>query len=132
MIKMDIENHGTMASFQADRMTIDDNQVQPTPATDRPPAEAWPKWRIRLARLSPYTIEIEEQLERLRQLTIMLTIVPGVMAAIILLIFTVFGRPDVGLISVTVIFGPMISLAWWDYRRINRKARIYLAAEKGD
>lgn len=92
------------------------------------PEELWPRWRVRLARLSPYAVDIENQLERLYRLTIALTVVPGIMAAIILSLFTLFGRPDIGLIAISVIFGPMIGLAWWDYRRIARQARIYLAS----
>lgn len=94
--------------------------------------EPWPRWRIRLARLSPYALEIEQQLDRLYRLTVALTIVPGVMAAIVLTLFVLFGRADVGLISIALIFGPMIGLAWWDYRRISRQARTYLASKKDD
>jgi hypothetical protein len=117
---------------QADRMTIDENQTQEPPSSPIDDTAPWPKWRVRLSRLSPYTMDIEEQLERLYELTIMLTIVPGVMAAIILTIFTLFGRPDVGAIAVTMIFGPMIGLAWRDYRRINRQARLFLASQTGE
>lgn len=92
------------------------------------PAAPWPSWRVRLARLSPYTLEINEQLDRLYQLTIALTIVPGIMAAIILTLLTAFGRPDIGLIAILIIFGPIIALAWRDYRRIARQARAYLAS----
>ncbi|MFM7317927.1 MAG: hypothetical protein ACKO5E_13360 [bacterium] len=90
--------------------------------------DSWPAWRIRLARLSPYTLEVQEQLDRLYQLTILLTVVPSVMALIIFSLFTVFGRPDIGIIAITVIFGPMIAIAWRDYRRIARQARQYLAS----
>lgn len=93
---------------------------------DRTP---WPKWRVRLARLSPYEIDIPLQLNRLRQLTIGLTIVPAAMGTIILTLLTIFGRPDIGLFSVCLIFGPMIALAWWDYLRIARQARAYLASQ---
>lgn len=94
--------------------------------------EPWPRWRVRLARLSPFSIEIEEQLDRLHKLTIALTIVPGIMATIILVLFIVFGRPDIGLIAISLIFGPMIGMAWWDYRRIARQARTYLASKKDE
>lgn len=89
--------------------------------------EPWPKWRIRLARLSPYTIDIPGQLERLRKLTLGLTIVPAFMAMIVFTLLTTFGRPDVGAVAVCLIFGPMIAIAWWDYLRIARQARDYLA-----
>ncbi len=92
---------------------------------------AWPKWRIRLARLSPYTIDIPEQLKRLRQLTLGLTIVPALMGTIVFTLLSVFGRPDIGAMSVGLIFGPMIALAWWDYLRIARQARAFLAAQPG-
>lgn len=89
----------------------------------------WPKWRIRLARLSPYTIDIPTQLERLRRLTLGLTIVPSFMGAIVFTLLALFGRPDVGAIAVIAIFGPMIALAWWDYVRIARQARAFLASQ---
>lgn len=97
--------------------------------TPKPTDTPWPKWRIRLARLSPYTIDIPEQLKRLRQLTIGLTIVPAFMGTIVLILLSVFGRPDIGAMSVCLIFGPMIALAWWDYVRIARQARDYLAVQ---
>jgi hypothetical protein len=31
-----------------------------------------------------------------------------------------------------MIFGPMIGLAWRDYRRINRQARLFLASQTGE
>lgn len=98
----------------------------------KPSPESWPKWRIRLARLSPYTIDIPTQLERLRKLTLGLTIVPGFMAAIVLTLLTVFGRPDIGLVAIGLIFGPMIALAWWDYLRIARQAREYMARQAAE
>lgn len=107
--------------------------INPSTGNDNPlnqSTESWPAWRIRLARLSPYSLEIHEQLERLYQLTILLTVVPSVMALIILSLFTVFGRPDIGLIAVTIIFGPIIAIAWRDYRRIARQARQYLASNQ--
>lgn len=88
----------------------------------------WPRWRVRLARLSPYTIEVSEQLDRLYHLTIVLTIVPGIMAFIVLSLFLIFGRLDIGLVAILIIFGPMIGLAWLDYRSIARQARHYLAS----
>lgn len=74
-------------------------------------------------------LEIKDQLERLRQLTIVLTVVPGIMATIILVLFTIFGRPDIGLLAVLLIFGPIIALAWYDYLRIARQAHLYLASK---
>lgn len=94
----------------------------------KPTVMPWPKWRIRLARLSPYAIDITEQLKRLRQLTLGLTIVPAFMGTIVFTLLSVFGRPDIGAMSVCLIFGPMIALAWWDYVRIARQARAYLAS----
>lgn len=109
-------------------MTPEPNPVGSTDATSSSP-EVWPKWRVRLARLSPYTIDIEEQLEKLRQLTIVLTLVPGFMATIILVLFTIFGRPDIGLVVVLIIFGPIIGIAWRDYLRIKKEAHAFLAAQ---
>jgi hypothetical protein len=75
-------------------------------------------------------MDMAEQLERLRRLTLGLTIVPAVMATIVFALLTLFGRPDIGAIAVSVIFGPMIALAWWDYLHIAKKARAYLRASR--
>lgn len=109
-------------------MTPEPNPVGSPNANPTSP-EVWPKWRVRLARLSPYTIDIEEQLEQLRRLTIVLTIVPGFMASIILVLFTIFGRPDIGLLVILIIFGPIIGIAWRDYLRIKKEAHAFLAAQ---
>ena len=109
-------------------MTLEPNTVGSPDATSASP-EVWPKWRVRLARLSPYTIDIEEQLVQLRKLTIVLTIVPGFMATLILVLFTIFGRPDIGLVVILIIFGPIIGIAWRDYLRIKEEARAFLTAQ---
>lgn len=98
-------------------------------AQAKPDREPWPKWRVRLARLSPYSLEIPAQLERLRKLTLGLTIVPGFMATIVFTLLTIFGRPDIGALAVCLIFGPIIALAWWDYCRIARQARAWMASQ---
>lgn len=123
IVRDDRISYGPISLFRGGLMSESSGTSKPT--VDMP----WPKWRIRLARLSPYTIEIPEQLKRLRQLTLGLTIVPAFMGTIVFILLSVFGRPDIGAMSVCLIFGPMIALAWWDYVRIARQARTYLAAQ---
>lgn len=109
-------------------MTSEPNQAGSSPESSSPET-TWPYWRVRLARLSPYTSDIEDQLERLRQLTIVLTIVPGIMATIIFVLFTIFGRPDVGFLVILILFGPIIGIAWRDYSRIKKEAHAFLKAQ---
>lgn len=123
IVRNDRTSYGPISLFRGGLMSEPSGTSKPTDDTP------WPKWRIRLARLSPYTIDIPQQLKRLRQLTLGLTIVPAFMGTIVFTLLSVFGRPDIGAMSVCLIFGPMIALAWWDYVRIARQARAHLAAQ---
>jgi multisubunit Na+/H+ antiporter MnhB subunit len=97
-------------------------------------AELETRWRVRerdwarkLGRLRLGVEPLEEQLERYRRTTWALAIVPGVIALMFLTLFTVFGRPDIGLIVVLILFVPMILCAWLGYTRLKRPAAAYLA-----
>jgi hypothetical protein len=43
-----------------------------------------------------------------------------------LTLFTVFGRPDIGLIFDGIVLLPIVALAWIDYGLLARRARSYL------
>ena len=44
-----------------------------------------------------------------------------------LTLFTVFGRPDIGLIFDAIILLPIVVVAWLDYALLASRARRYLA-----
>jgi hypothetical protein len=86
--------------------------------------EDWARW---LGRLQIGVEPIPEQLARYRRATWGLTIVPGIIALMFLTLFSVFGRPDIGLVVVGVLFVPIIVFSWVGYRRLERRALAYLA-----
>jgi hypothetical protein len=83
-------------------------------------------WRRKLGRLRLGVEPIEEQLTRYRHVTWGLTAVPSVLAVFFFTLFTVFGRPDVGLILVGILLLPIILGAWLDYALLSRRAGQYL------
>ena len=85
------------------------------------------EWARKLGRLHLGVEPIEEQLARYRRATWGLTVVPGVIALAFLTLFTVFGRPDIGLVLVGILFVPIILFSWVDYLRLERNAKAYLA-----
>jgi len=85
------------------------------------------EWRRKLGRLRLGVEPIEEQLARYRRVTWALTVVPFVVGLIFLSLFTVFGRPDIGLILITSLLLTIGLGAWLDYELLARRARCYLA-----
>ena len=85
------------------------------------------EWARKLGRLHLGVEPIEEQLARYRRATWGLTIVPGLIALAFLTLFTVFGRPDIGLVVIGILSVPIIMFSWVDYLRLKRRARAYLA-----
>jgi multisubunit Na+/H+ antiporter MnhB subunit len=85
------------------------------------------EWARRLGRLRLGVEPLEEQLARYRRTTWALAIVPGIIALMFLTLFTVFGRPDIGLVVVVILFVPMILLPWLGYTKLKRRAAAYLA-----
>ena len=83
-------------------------------------------WRRKLGRLRLGVEPIDEQLAKYRRVTWGLTVVPSVLAVMFFTLFTVFGRPDVGLILVAVLLLPIILGAWLDYVLLSWRARRYL------
>ncbi len=82
-------------------------------------------WRRKLGRLRLGVEPIEDQLARYRRTTWALTAVPSIVGSMIVAIFTVFGRPDIGLKFVAIILLPIVLGAWWDYSRMSARARRY-------
>jgi len=85
------------------------------------------QWRRKLGRLRLGVEPIEEQLARYRRVTWALTVVPFVVGLMFLSLFTVFGRPDIGLILITILLMSIGLGAWLDYEQLARRARCYLA-----
>jgi hypothetical protein len=83
-------------------------------------------WRRKLGRLKLGVEPIEEQLTRYRRVTWALTAVPAVIGLMFLTLFTVFGRPDIGLVFDAIVLLPIVVGAWLDYAWLARKARRYL------
>jgi hypothetical protein len=83
-------------------------------------------WRRKLGRLKLGVEPIEEQLTRYRRVTWALAAVPAVIGLMFLTLFTVFGRPDVGLIFDAIVLLPIVVGAWLDYVWLARKAKRYL------
>jgi hypothetical protein len=83
-------------------------------------------WRRKLGRLKLGVEPIEEQLTRYRRVSWVLTAVPAVIGLMFLTLFTVFGRPDIGLIFDAIVLLPIVVGAWLDYAWLARKARRYL------
>ncbi len=85
------------------------------------------EWAYKLGRLRLGVEPVEEQLARYRRTTWVLVIIPAIIALMFLTLFTVFGRPDIGLVVILILFLPMILLAWMDYTRLKWRAAAYLA-----
>jgi hypothetical protein len=95
-------------------------------------AELESRWRLRqqawgkkLVRLHLGVEPLEEQLSRYRRVTWALTIVPTVIALMFLSLFTVFGRPDIGILVISLMLLPIVLFSWLDYWRLERRARAY-------
>jgi hypothetical protein len=66
------------------------------------------QWRRKLGRLRLGVEPIEEQLSRYRRVTWVLTAVPAVIGLMFLILFTIFGRPDIGVIVDGIILLPIV------------------------
>jgi hypothetical protein len=84
------------------------------------------QWRRKLGRLRLGVEPIEDQLTRYRRVTWALTVVPSVLGVMFLTLFTVFGRPDIGLIFDGIVLLPIVVVAWLDFALLASRARHYL------
>jgi fatty acid desaturase len=98
---------------------MEPNGLQKEPVSDAEADAAWQArqryWRRKLGRLRLGVEPLEEQLDRYRRVTWMLTAVPLVIALMFLGLFGAFERPDVGLVVAAVLLLPIVILAWIDY-----------------
>ena len=85
------------------------------------------EWARKLGRLHLGAEPLEEQLARYRRATWAVSVVPAIIAVMFLTLFSVFGRPDIGLLVVVILFVPMILFSWLDYKKLERRATAYLA-----
>jgi hypothetical protein len=99
-----------------------DNHV---PQTDLDWSERERYWQRRLGRLRLGVEPLDVQLARYLQVTWCLTVVPIGMGLIIAAIFTAFWRPDMGLLIASILVVPIVSLAWLEYRRLDRLVAEY-------
>jgi hypothetical protein len=84
-------------------------------------------WRRKLRRLRFGVEPLGVQLEKYRRVTVALSCVCAGIALMFLMIFTAFGRPDVGAIVDLALFVPIVGLAWLDYRTLARRVAAYEA-----
>jgi hypothetical protein len=84
------------------------------------------QWRRKLGRLRLGVEPIEEQLARYRGVTVVLTVVSSALGLMFLTLFSVFGRPDIGLIFDGIVLLPIIIVAWLDFALLASRARRYL------
>jgi hypothetical protein len=82
-------------------------------------------WQRRLGRLRLGVEPLDVQLARYLQVTWGLTVVPIGMGLIIAAIFAAFHRLDIGLLIASILVIPIVSLAWLDYRRLERLVAQY-------
>jgi hypothetical protein len=83
-------------------------------------------WRKRLRRLRLDAEPVEEQVTRLRRVTIALTVIATFIGLIFLSIFAAFGRLDVGGFVVVVLILPIAGFAWLDQTILEARASAYL------
>jgi len=86
-------------------------------------------WARKLGRLRLGVEPLDEQLAKYRRVTWALTLIPSAMGMLFVALFTAFGRPDIGLIVVAIVLGPVAAIAWLDYALLARNARRYQAEQ---
>jgi hypothetical protein len=84
------------------------------------------------AQLPEHAEPIEAVLARRFKVTLALTVIPSIIGLNMLLIFASFGRPDIGLIVVGLLFLPVVVLAWREYLVLRSRLRTELAGSLSD
>ena len=94
--------------------------------TDPPSPAARDQYgRRRLGRLRLGVEPLEDQLERYRRATRVLTALPVAIGCFITALFTAFGSPGTGAVVSLALFAPVVALAWLDYARLRGRLREY-------
>jgi len=88
-------------------------------------------WRKKLRRLRFGVEPFAVQLEKYRLVTLALSAVSAVVAALFLMIFAAFRRPDIGLIVDGLLIAPIVAIAWGDYRVLAGRVAAYEAERDG-
>ncbi len=88
-------------------------------------------WARKLGRLRLGVEPLEVQLARYKRVSWVLTGVCAGIGSMFVALFSAFNRPDIGLIVVAVLLGPVMALSWLDYFRLNRRARAFLRERTG-
>ncbi len=96
-------------------------------ASGKDGAERERYWRRKLRRLRFGVEPLAVQLEKYRKVTVALSCVCAAIALMFVMIFTAFGRPDVGAIVDLVLFVPIVGLAWLDYLTLASRVAAYEA-----
>src|SRR4051794_6266091 len=105
--------------------------LKPPPIeTDQDWADREVYWRGKLHRLRFGAEPLSVQVERYRRTTIALTVVASVVAAMFLMIFSAFRRPEIAVIIIGILLAPMVGLAWIDFRALRGRFEAYEAERK--
>jgi hypothetical protein len=83
-------------------------------------------WKNKLGRIRLGAEPVEQQLDKYRRVTWMLSVLPLGLGLFIVALFTAFRRPDVGVILAAILFVPVVSIAWLDFVRLRARVRAYL------
>ena len=83
-------------------------------------------WSKKLGRIRLGAEPVLVQLEKYRRVTIGLTVVPFCVGLMFVALFSAFGRPDVGLILASVLFVPVVAIAWIDFAVLSNRVKGYM------
>jgi len=93
-------------------------------------AERQRYWTRKLGRIRLGVEPVEQQLEKYRRVTLVLTGVSLLVGVMFLALFGAFGRPLVGLILSAVLFVPLWTISWLDFLLLNLRVNRYLQEVK--
>lgn len=100
--------------------------LRPEPTADPEWAARLRYWRRKLGRIRLGVEPVDEQLDRYRRITLLLTAIAAGVALIIFSLFTIFRRPDVGAVLVLILFAPVVAVAWFDHAMLRLRVSAYL------
>ena len=83
-------------------------------------------WSKKLGRIRLGVEPVQVQLDKYRRVTIGMTVFPFSVGLMFVALFSAFGRPDVGLILASVLFIPVVAIAWIDFAVLSSRVKRYL------